>query len=78
MRFGRTELRIPLSQAKFRSGTPKGRKMQGKIRIVRKKMSFRDFVPKSLAYYCPHTKSCVGTIYRPQRRNRPKMKNRRI
>ena len=41
-------------------------------------MSFRHFVPKSLADYCPLTKSCVGTIYRPQTRNRPKMSNRRI
>ena len=78
MRFGRTELTIPLSQAKFRSGTHKGRKFQGKIQILPKTMSFRHFVPKSLAYHCPHTKSCVGTIYRPQRRNCPKMKNRRI
>ena len=78
MRFGRTELTIPLSQAKFRSRTPQGRKTQGTNWILRKKMSFWHFVQKSLADYCPHTKSCVGTIYRPQRRNRPKLKNRRI
>ena len=53
MRFGRTELTIPLSEAKFRSGTPKGRKTQGKIQILPKKMSFRHFVPKFFKNFRP-------------------------
>ena len=77
MRFGRAELTIPLSQAKFRSSTHKGRKTQGKIRILPKNMSFRHFVPKSLANCCPHTRSSVGTIYPLRTRNRAKTENRR-
>ena len=44
MTFGRTGLKIAPSEAKYQTGTPKGRQTQGKNRIPRKKMSFRNFV----------------------------------
>ena len=59
MRFGRTELTIPLSEAKFRSGTPKGRQTQGKIQILPKNMSFRHFVQKNFKNF-RRTKNFFG------------------
>ena len=44
MFYCRTELKIALYEAKFQTATPKGRQTQGKNRIRRKKMRFRNSV----------------------------------
>ena len=51
MTFGRTGLKIAPYEAKYQTGTPKGRQTQGKNRIRSTKIRFRNFVIQQFCHF---------------------------